>query len=279
MGLRDLGGACAPRAKSRFRHGVGMTLAHEALDELERGAPPVASAGEQRGRVVCSADVALLWARALGLRPGNTQGPSPADLQPLVDVWAAERGMTGPGLSNLGLGLTLAGLRRRRGRRIHTLLHRDDVARLRASMHALGVRPPLRKAGRKPLPRVPRVQPHIPDFHTALHKVKRKAPLVDSMGRVWPSAEVAARVLGGHGRSPRNALRNLRYYQPPTPDTSRLTLAARTGDVAWRGVLWRHLTPAEVEAIPQGTLSGTIVRAYGWGLACPRCGCNATVSA
>jgi hypothetical protein len=256
-----------------------MTLASLALDELEREGPP--SPAEPRLLPRTPTEVAMLWARALGLRPGSTWAPPLRALLPLVDAWAAQHGTTGPSSSDLGRGLVGAGLRRRPSpsERLQTMLHRDDVARLRMMLSALGVRPP---PARKPPPPMPRKPPRthvLPDFHTALHKVKRKAPLVDSMGRVWPSAEVAARVLGGHGRSPRNALRNLRYYQPPTPDTSRLTLAARTGDVAWRGVLWRHLTPAEVEAIPQGTLSGTIVRAYGWGLACPRCGCNATVSA
>jgi hypothetical protein len=98
--------------------------------------------------------------------------------------------------------------------------------------------------------------------------------MVDSLGRVWPSACTAARALGGHRGAVVNARRKLEMALEGThPDSATLLKAVRSG-VAWRGCLWRHLTDEEVRAVPAEHLSGHPLPWLVWSLVCPRCGAH-----
>src|ERR1041384_4197563 len=110
------------------------------LEALERGdiAPPAVASDVLVRR---SAAVARDWARSLGLRQGNTRGPTSAALVPVVAAWAAGHGLTGPGHRDIGRGLMWVGLKRRvanRQQQLHLVLHREDAARLWAMVRAAG---------------------------------------------------------------------------------------------------------------------------------------------
>lgn len=240
------------------------------------------------------ASVALEWVRAMALRPGHSEGPSARALVPVVAVWASERGWSPPGHREIGRGLTWAGLRRRLVGRLgsgakHLALHPEDAARLWTLVRsawapayapgdprAMGERKARegreRRARLGPAPRVK--PPPLPLFHEELRKLGRKArPLVDSLGRVWPSGCVAARALGGSYKAVDNARRLLADALTGTPreSTSARILEAMRRGGSWRGVWWRHLTPAEVGAVPLEHRSGEPLPGLGWGLVCPHC--------
>lgn len=247
---------------------------------LESGAlqPPVE---QPRSEVPLGTEMALEWARSLGLRPGHAASPRAAALHPVVAAWAAERGWTPPGTREIGRGMAWAtGVKRR--------LHPEDAAKLWRLVRAAWApayapgdpRAPARATREKswrhrkgPAPRVK--PPPLPLFHEELRKLGRKArPLVDSLGRVWPSGCVAARALGGSYKAVDNARRLLADALTGTPKEStsaRILEAMRRGG-SWRGVWWRHLTPAEVAAVPLGHRSGEALPGLGWGLVCPKCG-------
>lgn len=253
----------------------------------------VASAGgvaPPRGSVV-----ARDWALELQLRPGQALGPRATALVPVVRAWAEARGWTAPGFREIGTGLAWVGLRRRlvsgygKGRDRHVALHPEDSTRLWALVRAAWApayapgdararsarkarEAKERRARLGPAPRVK--PPPLPLFHEELLKLGRKArPLVDSLGRVWPSGCVAARALGGSCKAVDNARRLLADALTGTPreSTSARILAAMRRGGSWRGVWWRHLTPAEVKAVPLEHRSGEALPGLGWGLVCPKC--------
>jgi len=255
------------------------------LGALERGelAPPPAAAVDDTW--TRTALVAMEWARSLGLRRGNSQGPTSSALMPVVEAWAATTGRAAPDHRQLGRGLRLAGLTSRSSNNIrYFTLHRDDAARLWAMVRAAwapayapgdprGVRraPKVRRRLR------PRLEP-LP-FHAELKRLGKQArPLVDSYGRVWPSGVAAARALRGNRKALDNSRRALqRILEGGTASSEGLLQAIRNG-VPWRGVWWRHLTPAEVASVPPGHLSGHPLPCYGWGLVCPKCGVHPTAT-
>lgn len=258
----------------------------DELAALERGdiVPPEAA---PVGRVVCSAVVARDWAQTLGLRQGNTRGPASTALVPVVDAWAVARGMTGPGYRDVGRGLMWAGLvRRMKGEhgQQYLVLHRDDAAKLWRLVRAAWAPgcAPGDPRGRQNLtrraPRRRRLHPP-PDGHTRFHEElardRRQRPLVDSVGRVWPSASVAARALRGNRKAVDNARRALAIaLEGRHPVQAGALASAIKKGAAWRGRLWRHLTPEEVRAVPVEHLSGHPLPWLVWSLVCPKCGAH-----
>lgn len=208
--------------------------------EVEPAAPEVPPAAQQP----TAPEVARLWAVELGLRPGGSVGPIISALVPVVERWAAARGWTGPEHRYLGVGLKAAGLVRRAktsgGTYSRLLLHPADARRLKQLCREAWA--PARPPGDpvcvwKPRPRPHKLPPAL--FHAELKRLKGNAkPLMDSTGRVWPSAKHAAEALGPTTRPP-SAPATGEWSAKPT-----------------KGLLWRRLTPAEVAAIPQGTRCG-----------------------
>lgn len=259
----------------------------DAISALENGLLALPAPAEDSPPVVRGAVLARDWAISLGLRCGNTCGPSSAALVPLVDAWARERGSVGPGHRDVGRGLEWAGLRKRMqsaGRK-HIVLHRDDAAKLWALVRAAwapGFAPgdPLSrpKKPKRPVPggrqRGVHPPPAAPLFHEVLARDRRTKPVVDTLCRVWPGVAEAARALGGFPKSISNPMAHLGRMlsgQAPAEGAAGLGAALSRG-VAWRGVWWRHLTPAEVAAVPAGHVSGAVLPGFGWGLVCPHCG-------
>ena len=222
----------------------------------------------------------------MGLRPGNTEGPSCAALVPVVAAWAAARGHTAPESRSLGRALALVGLVRRRkvtGGLNLLLLHGDDARRLRRlcwEAWAPGEPPGMRRTARGRPKGSGRKVPHNtyvrPDFHQHRAEHRCTAALADSIGRVWPCAAVAAAALGGAPRAVANRASDLRNFLQPKANVGPLRTALQA-NAHWRGVWWRRLTPEEVAAVPQGTKAGDKLRGLGWGLVCQKCGVEPTV--
>ena len=220
-----------------------------------------------------SSDVALHWARELGLRPGTTRGPSATALVPVVDAWATTRGLTGPGHRDVGRGMAAAGVSK---------LHREDAARLRRLVRAAWAPgfSPDDKRQHKPKrgARVKRTRPPPSPrpFHEEVKQLGPRAhPLCDSAGRVWPAPSAAARALGGSRKAVNHAVG---YFRALLPVDSRPLAQAAARRATWRGVWWRYLAPAEVAAVPPGTLTGQRLPGLGWGLTCGKCGACASGS-
>ena len=258
----------------------------DSVDALERGLLPTPMVAPLAEDVPLPSEVARRWAVALGLRTGGVDGPHPTALEPVLARWARERGWTAPHRRELGTGLAWAGLRRRRRAHgeggLRLLLHRDDAAllwRLVREAWAPGYAPGdsrgkhRRKRRARKYPRRTAQRPPPTPFHEELARLGRgAAPVVDTLGRVWPSPCVAARHLGGNLKALDNSRRALHHaLATPPVDSSALRSALRKG-APWKGVLWRHLTPAEVAAVPPGHLAGEPLPGYAWGLTCHRCG-------
>lgn len=240
-------------------------------------------------------EVVRRWAVELGLRPGNSLGPRATALVKVVAAWAAERGWTAPDFREVGRGLRLAGFVRRRkpgrtgGYRL-ALLHPADAALLWRLVRAAwapawapgdprGPTHQRQSQRRSALGKLRRAAPRLkptreqPPFHAELKQ--RTRPVVDSLGRVWPSVAVAATAMGGSRQALANAValyRKLTYIEAEGPVSADALRSALNKGAAWRGVWWRYLTHAEVAAVPPGTLSGGKLPGFGWGLTCPRCG-------
>lgn len=198
---------------------------------------------------------------AFGLRQGNSRGPTVGALVPVVAQWAAQHGWTGPEHRWLGAGLRAAGLSRRCvsgvERTTRLLLHPESAALLKRLCREAWApaRPPgdpLQKW--KPRPRPRKLEPGL--FHLELERAERRAgrptALVDSTGRVWPSARHAAAALGC---------------------VQSTIAAAAPASGGWgakpaKGLLWRRMLPEEVAAVPATALVGERLAHAGWALAC-----------
>jgi hypothetical protein len=226
----------------------------DLLPALESGALP--DAPHAVDAVPSAPEVGRRWALALALRQGNTQGPTVGALVPLVERWAAGHGWSGPGHRALGVGLKAAGLMRRvmggTGRLSRLLLHPESASLLKRLCREAWA--PARPPGDplrpwKPRPR-PRKLPPAP-FHAELKRAEKwgAAPLVDSTGRVWPSARHAAEALGCVQATVANAL-----PKGGAPDW---------GTKPAKGLLWRRMLPGEVAAVPVEAVVGERVGG-GW---------------
>jgi hypothetical protein len=240
-----------------------------ALARLESGATPdgdVTPADEPRSQE----DAVRRWLASLGARPGGTATPT---VTRLCEVYGRHAKAQGWGLDWVpapAMGRVL----RRLGYRWQTasslngpLVCRDAARRLWAEVPRTERPKRPRKARRAPAARLPRA----PLFWACLADRRRARsddptrhakPLVDTLGRVWPSARVAASLLPKvHHRA-----------------IQECAVGRKTSGAG--GVLWRYLTPDEVRRVPQGHRAGQVLDWLAWGVArdvamqvaCPCCG-------
>lgn len=181
------------------------------------------------------------WLAAECVLPGGHRSPPAGWLAELVADWCAARGWD---CEVLGLHVSRELLaaayepvfsHNRRGYR----MHRDSAARLWALVRekhpSAPSRPPGRKATHLPPRRCEAPARERPLLSERQHNAR---PLLDSLGRVWPSAAEAARLLRAH---------------PEHIQTAALRRAQALG------VRWRQLSPAEVALLPPETRAGDVV--------------------
>lgn len=241
----------------------GATHGETAADD----APPADS--EPRTEL----DAVRLWLADVGCRPGGTMGPS---IGRMSDAYARHAASQGWGFDWVGpslMGRTL----RRLGYRVHAtagsrgaLMNRDAARRLWAEVprEERPKRPRKHRSApqRAALPRAPLFWACLADgrrARTAKPALAAK-PLVDTLGRVWPSARVAASLLP-HAHH--------RHIQECA--SGKVTRGVG-------GVLWRYLTPDEVRLVPPMHRAGQVLPEFAWGLAravamqvsCPCCGAS-----
>jgi hypothetical protein len=235
----------------------------EALARLERGEglPPQRLAWEPR----TAKGAVLAWVEARGMRRG-AYAVSNAALAAAYTAHAKESGWALEEVQPAAMGRALKSLGYQQvaqGGVAGWRVDRDTSRALRL------LAPPMhghkRRAKRKA--RAPRRT--APLFWEVLRgpRYTRAKPLVDSMGRVWPSARVAAGLL-------------LRvHYQ----DIQR-SVAKGMGV---GGVLWRHLTPDELQLVPPAHMVGAVLPALSWGRTvvvhapqpCSKCGAQPSLDA
>lgn len=170
-------------------------------------------------------------------------------LLPLVERWLSARGYgVGVTRQHVGYAFRVLGCRRGQGD-AGRLGFRVPAALAEEWWAAVGGKPKRKKAPPRPKPKQRAVAPL---FHPALNEASR--PLLDSLGRVYPSLGAAAAVAGrGEGalKGLHNALRPVRNGEEPWG--------------RWRGLLWRYLTPEEVALVPFGTRTGAVPEGWGFG--------------
>lgn len=231
-----------------------------ALGRLEAGGPDVANPRRMAAEPTSHLDAVRQWVTARGWKPGRHATPSLAALAGLLARFAQEAGWAWDGVPPRELSRCLKALGfvpyftgGRRGFRVDA-----DTAR------ALALAAPTPKRRLK--------QPHPRRRPAATRRVTppfwplppRARPLVDTLGRVWPSARVAAAAL-------------------PRVNHQDIQAAAKGRRAGVGGCLWRYLSPAEVARVPPMHLAGHVLQALAWrgtvsahdaaGLdACPACG-------
>lgn len=191
----------------------------------------------------------MWWARAVGVRPGPTAAPVCSALVEVANAWLAAHGY-GVAVSreHVGHAFRVLGCRRGCGD-VGVLGYRVPRALADSWWATMGGRPRRKKRAPKPKPQQRAVKPL---FHTGLNPASR--PLLDSLGRVYPSLGAAAAVAGegdGNWKGLHNALKPI-----------------RNGDALWgrwRGVLWRYLSMEEAAIVPWGTRTGAVPEGWGFG--------------
>lgn len=251
-------------AHCRARGGGPAEDVEAVLARLEAGGPGLANPRRVASEPESNLDAVRQWVTARGWRPGRAASPPPTALAELYAQHAASLGWARDWLApgEVARCLRVLGWRDflrggRRGFRVDV----DTAAAL--ALAAPGTATVRR--GKRPRRRPAPPKRVAPLFHAVLADVRRTRarPLVDTLGRVWPSARVAASLL------PRV------HHQ----DVQRA--ASRGGPAA--GALWRYLTPAEVARVPPMHLSGHVLPALAWRSAvtahgaarldaCPACG-------
>lgn len=217
------------------------------LDALESGAAPVPA--PSLAWEPPSAFLAVkAWVAARGMRPGAHPSPPPGALgedfsrHAKAEGWALDsmaKGQLGRHLRTLGFRPFCRGSRR--GFRVD----RDSGKALWA---ASGLAPTPKARPKRFVPRRPTYQrPAAPLFHEVLKDGRRSRarPLVDTLGRVWPTARVAASLL-------------------PRVSDGDIQAAATGKRKGTGGCLWRYLTPDEVARIPPMHRSGHVLPALAW---------------
>jgi hypothetical protein len=194
-------------------------------------------------------EAALRWARAAGVRPGPTAAPVCSALVEGANAWLAGQGY-GVTVSREHVGHAFRALGCRRGcGDVGVLGYRVPRALADSWWAAVGGRPKRKKRAPKPKPQQRAVKPL---FHMGLNPASR--PLLDSLGRVYPSLGAAAAVAGegeGNWKGLHNALKPVRSGE---------ALWGR-----WRGVLWRYLSSGETALVPWGTRTGAVPEGWGFG--------------
>lgn len=190
------------------------------------------------------------WVEARGLKRGRHASPSATRLAEDLHRYAVGAGWHRDYVPAVRLGVVLRAL----GFRAYHRMGRkgflvDEVSAKRLVL----AYPPKRKVQHRP-PRKHLVRHRQPKSFWAPFK-GRGLPVVNTLGRVYPSARRAADVLR----------------------TSRASLqrAAKYGE-GCNGLLWRYLTPEEVRCIPPTAREGDVIPWLAWNrvvsVQCPRCG-------
>lgn len=224
-----------------------------ALSRLEAAAPGGMAAGVDVGPVV-PLEAVRVWAAAEGMRPGAYLAPPVTQLAAFYSAFARAHGwaMDEMDARTLGKCLRRLGFRgRTQGGTRSVFVGRPVARRMWAST------PPDMRPGRTPKRKAARAGRVDAPLFWRVYAGRRKSsaqPLVDSLGRVWPSARVAASLLPRACRAP-------------------IQLAAKRGSSA-SGVLWRYLLPDEVALIPADARCGQRMEWLAWGgpTRCPACG-------
>lgn len=208
------------------------------------------------------------WVAARGMRPGAHPSPPPSSLGEDFSRYARGEGWALDSLAKGQLGRHLRTLGFRpfcRGSRRGVRVDRDSAAVLWA---ASGLASTPKARPKRFVPRRPTYQrPAAPLFHEVLKDGRRSRarPLVDTLGRVWPTARIAASLL-------------------PRVSHGDIQAAAKGKRKGTGGCLWRYLTPDEVARIPPMHRAGHVLPAMAWagthggtrdavrGEACPACG-------
>ena len=183
------------------------------------------------------------WAAAMPLRTGGYRLPPARYVAELVQAWHAGRGLevevsgwhVGKALREYGLEVEA----RKCGGVL--LARREDAellwAQVRARLPGLRMTQPMRYTPlRTPVP--PRRPPKDAPRPLLAERHPSARPLLDSLGRVWPSPAVAARLLGSQ--------------------RSIIADAARNGHPLL-GARWRQLRPEEVALLPADARAGDTV--------------------
>lgn len=220
----------------------------EVLARLESG--PAVVPARLAWEPPTEAEAVRAWAEALGLKRGRHASPSATRLAEDLHRHAVEAGWQRDYVPAVRLGMALRAL----GFRAYHRMGRKGFLVDEASAKRLAlVYPPKRRVQHRP-PRKHLVRHKRPEPFFPL-KASRGMPVVNTLGRVYPSARRAADVLR----------------------TSRASLqrAARHGE-GCNGLLWRYLTPEEVRCLPPTTMMGDSIPWLAWNrvvsVHCPRCG-------
>jgi hypothetical protein len=241
-----------------------------ALARLESGATSDAIE-TSRGEPTTHHEAVRLWLESLGAKPGATLGPGVRHLRTAFARYAASRGWGLDDVSHVrwrpllgAMGYAFAANGGVRG----PLVSKQAARRLWAEVPRAERPKRPRKARRAPaaapLPRAPLFWACLADKRRARSDdpTRHAKPLVDTLGRVWPSARVAASLL------PKVHHRTIQ----------ECAVGRKTSGAG--GVLWRYLTPDEVRRVPQGHRAGQVLAWLAWGVArdvamqvaCPCCG-------
>lgn len=237
---------------------MSLDAVAEALARLETTAHGAPTGGLERGLPDTDVAAVVTWLREAGIQRGAYKSPSATLLARLLESHATERGWPFNHIGARRLGGLLVGLgyvtwsaASEKGYRVDKASAQRLWALLPGAHHRKE-RP--RRAPTK-RPRAGRVD--APLFWR-VYRGRRKSsarPLVDSLGRVWPSTHEAARLI-------------------PRAHHQQISLAARRGAAAV-GLLWRYLTPDEVRLVPADARCGQRYPWLAWGartLCCPACG-------
>lgn len=217
-----------------------MTDPAALLAAVRAGASLAPPAADERPRDAFEA--VRCWLADERVRPGGHRTPPAGWLAEVVSAWCTAQGWDFEvSAAHVSAELLAAGHPRYNGSRHRGYrAHRDSARRLWALVRERHPeaprRPPQpRRTAATPARRVTRP----PDERPLLSEAPPQArPLLDSLGRVWPSASVAARLL-----------------------RARLATVQRaaTARGSALGVHWRQLTPDEVRLLPPGTRAGDTV--------------------
>lgn len=174
------------------------------------------------------------WVAARGLRPGQHPAPPTRYLVPLVLAWCDARGWCHAfAPRTVGAGFKLLGFRERQrhGRLCYMVREVDaDALWAEVQLHFPGLQRTPHHSRRR-TPRTPEARNPPPFWPLP----PRARPVVDGLGRIWPSAGCAARVVGCHQADIAHAI-------------ARRTLA--------RGLAWRRARPEEVARVPPEARAG-----------------------
>lgn len=239
-------------AHCRARGGELPDDAAAALERLEARGParhdsaPAASssAGPVEGQPTTAHEAVRRWLATVGARPGGTQGPSLGQLRTAFQKHATAAGW---GLDDVALmGRVLKQL----GYRVAPQSGKMSPFLNRHAARALLRDVPRKERLKRQVPRRIDISPRFPPrplFHEVLARphYQRAQPLVDTLGRVWPTARMAASYL------PRVAYQNIHA-------------CAGRGQGSAAGCLWRYLTPEEVRMVPTAHRVGERLPVLAW---------------